>query len=473
MALIERLFELRKNGTTVRTEIVAGVTTFVTMAYILAVCPNIMGQAGVPGGGVFIATVGAAVVGTLMMAFFANYPFALAPGMGDLAFFAFSVVLGMGYSWQIALLAVFIDGVVFTALSLTRVRESVFNAIPFSLKKALAAGIGFFICFIALQGAGLVVAHPSTLVQVVPFREIPFHSRGVAAILAFVGTLVTGALLVRRVKAAILLGILVTWCLGMLCQAAGVYVPDPSVGCRSLYPALTLAGVGEAFGQFTRTFGAIFDPSGWSRTVNGQVVGSGWSLVGTLDFLVVVISFLFLDLFNTIGTLIGAALKGGFLTKEGRLPRLSGALRADAVATVVGSVLGAATTTTYVESESGVLAGGRTGLTSVVTAALFLVSLLLAPVFLSIPAFATAPALIVVGAMMLSAAAEIDFTNPIESIPAFLTISSMAFTYSVADGIMWGVVGHAGIHLFSGRGREVHWIVYLLAALFIAKYALI
>lgn len=473
MKLIERLFELKKNGTTVRAEIIAGVTTFVTMAYILAVCPNIMGQAGVPSGGVFVATVGAAVAGTLFMALFANYPFALAPGMGDLAFFTFGVVLGMGYSWQAALLAVFIDGVVFTALSLTSVREGVFNAIPLSLKKALAAGIGLFICFIALQGSGLVVAHPATLVQIVPFRDVPFHSRGISAVLAFVGTLLTGALLIHRVKAAILIGILATWGIGMLCQATGLYVPDPSVKCYSLYPSLTFSGIADALGQFKLTFGAIFNPSEWSRTVGGQVTGSGWSLVGTLDFVVVVISFLFLDLFNTIGTLIGAALKGGFLTKEGRLPRLSGALRADAVATVVGSVLGAATTTTYVESESGVLAGGRTGLTSVVTAALFLVSLLLAPVFLSIPAFATAPALIVVGAMMLSAAAEIDFSNPSESIPAFLTIASMAFTYSVADGIMWGIIGHAGVHLLSGRGREVHWIVYVLSALFIAKYALI
>ena len=473
MKLIERFFELKKNGTTVRAEIIAGVTTFMTMAYILAVCPNIMAQAGVPSGGVFVATVGAAVAGTLFMAFFANYPFALAPGMGDLAFFTFSVVLGMGYSWQAALFAVFLDGVIFTVLSLTSVREGVFNAVPLSLKKALAAGIGFFICFIAVQGAGLVVAHPATLVQMVPFREVSFHSRGISAILAFVGTLVTGALLMHRVKAAILLGILVTWGLGMICQATGLYIPDPSVKCFSLYPSLTFAGITDSFVQFKGTLGAIFDPSAWSRTVDGRLVGSGWSLVATLDFLVVVISFLFLDLFNTIGTLIGAALKGGFLTKEGRLPRLSGALRADAVATVVGSVLGTATTTTYVESESGVLAGGRTGLTSVVTAAFFLLSLLLAPVFLSLPAFATAPALIVVGAMMISAAAEIDFSDPSESIPAFLTLTSMAFTYSVADGIMWGIIGHAGVHVFSGRFREVHWAVYVLAALFIAKYALI
>lgn len=471
--MFERLFGLKENGTTVRTEIVAGVTTFMTMAYILAVAPSIMTQTGMPAGGVFVASVGAAVAGTLFMAFFANYPFALAPGMGDIMFFTFGVVLGMGYSWQAALLAVFIDGVVFSALSLTRVRESVFNAVPFSLKKALAAGIGLLMCFIALQGAGLVVGHPTTLVQMVSFREVPFHSRGISAVLAFAGTLLTGAMMIRRVKAAILIGILATWGAGMLCQAVGLYVPDPSVKCFSLYPSLSLAGLVDALGQFKATFGAVFDPSGWSRTSGGTVVISGWSLVGTLDFLVVVISFLFLDLFNTIGTLIGTAMKGGFLTEEGRLPRLSGALRADAFATAVGSVLGAPTTTTYIESESGVLAGGRTGLASVVTAVLFIVSLLCAPAFLSLPAFATAPALIVVGALMLSSAAEIDFSNPTESIPAFLAIAAMSFTYSVSDGIMWGIIGHAGVHLFAGRGREVHWVVYVLSALFIAKYALI
>ena len=469
-----RLFGLRRNRTTVKTEIAAGVTTFMTMAYILAVNPNLLSLAGIPAGGVFVATALAAVVGTLLMAFMSNYPFVLAPGMGLNAFLTFGVCMGMGYSWQFALLAVFVEGLVFLALSLTPVREAIFNCIPFTLKKAVAAGIGLFICFIALQTSGVIGDQSSTLVQMIKFTDpnVSFHSTGICALLALVGTMLTAVMLARKWKGAILIGIFLTWGLGMLCQKIGLYVPDPSAKCFSLYPKFTLAGVADTFRSFGDTFGAIFNPAGWTHTVDGEVVGSGWSLVKSLDFFVVMFAFFFVDLFDTLGTLIGVSMKGGFLTREGKLPRISGALCADAIATAVGAVFGTSTTTTYVESASGVMAGGRTGLTAVSAAVLFALALVFSPIFLAIPAFATAPALIIVGYMMLSSVVEIDFTDPGEAIPAFLAIVGMPFAYSISEGIMWGVISYALVNLLSGRGKRVHWIMYILAVLFIAKYAL-
>ena len=470
--LWNRLFHLERNRTTVKTEVVAGITTFMTMAYILAVNPNLLSMAGIPRGGVFVATALAAVVGTLLMAFMSNYPFVLAPGMGLNAFLTFTVCFGMGYSWQFALLAVFVEGLIFLALSLTPVREAIFNCIPFTLKKAVAAGIGLFICFIALQTAGVIVNNDATLVQMVAFKRVAFHSVGIGALLALVGTIITAVMLVKKWRGAILIGILVTWALGMVCQATGLYVPDPAAKCFSLYPSLSFDGIANTFREFGSTIGAIFNPDGWTHTVDKQVVGKGWSLAFSLDFFVVMFAFFFVDLFDTLGTLIGVSMKGGFLTKEGKLPRISGALCADAIATSVGAVLGTSTTTTYVESASGVMAGGRTGLTSVASAGLFALALIFAPVFLAIPAFATAPALIVVGYMMLSSAVEIDFTDPSESIPAFLTIAAMPFAYSISDGIMWGVISYTLVNLVAGKAKKVHWIMYILTALFVAKYAL-
>ncbi len=467
-----RFFKLGRNRTTVKTEVVAGITTFMTMAYILAVNPNLLSIAGIPRGGVFVATSLAAVVGTLLMAFLSNYPFVLAPGMGLNAFLTFGVCMGMGYSWQFALLAVFVEGLVFLALSLTSVREAIFNCIPFTLKKAVAAGIGLFICFIALQTSGVIGDNGAVLVQMIKFREAPIHSTGVCAILALLGTILTAAMMAWRWKGAILIGIFATWGLGMLAQATGLYVPDPSVKCFSLYPSLTFAGLADTFKSFGSTFCAIFDPAGWTHTVDKQVVGSGWSLALSLDFFVVMFAFFFVDLFDTLGTLIGVSMKGGFLTKEGKLPRISGALCADAIATSVGAVFGTSTTTTYVESASGVMVGGKTGLTAVTSAALFALALVFAPVFLAIPAFATAPALIIVGYMMLSSAVEIDFTDPSEAIPAFLAIVGMPFAYSISEGIMWGVISYTLVNLIAGKAKKVHWIMYVLTVLFIAKYAL-
>jgi len=475
-----RFFKLATNRTSVKTEVVAGITTFMTMAYILAVNPNLLSIAGIPRGGVFVATCLAAVVGTLLMAFMSNYPFVLAPGMGLNAFLTFSVVLGMGYSWQFALFAVFVEGLVFLALSLTPVRESIFNSIPFTLKKAVAAGIGLFICFIACQTAKIIVNNDATLVQMLNYKNAAFHTTGICAVLAIVGTIITAVMLVRQWKGAILIGIFATWGLGMLCQATGIYVPDPATKFFSLYPSFSFDGIANTFKEFGQTLGAVFNGDNFTHTVKStvdgkevaQVVGSGWALAKGLDFFVVMFAFFFVDLFDTLGTLIGVSMKGGFLTKEGKLPRISGALCADAIATSVGAVFGTSTTTTYVESASGVVAGGRTGLTAVTSAALFLLALIFAPVFLAVPGFATAPALIIVGFMMLSSAAEIEWTSPAEAVPSFLTIAVMPFAYSISDGIMFGVITYTLINLIAGNLKRIHWIMYILTALFIAKYAL-
>ncbi len=466
-----RIFKLKRNRTTVRTEFVAGLTTFMTMAYILAVNPSILSAAGIPKGGVFVATAVAAVVGTLLMAFMSNYPFVLAPGMGLNAFLTFGVVLGMGYSWQFALLAVFVEGLVFLALSLTPVREGIFNAIPISLKKAVAAGIGLFICLIAMKTAGIIVDSPATLVSMVKFTEVPFHTSGICAVLALLGTVFTGFLLVKGLKGAILFGILFTWGLGMAAQACGAYIPDPAAGFFSLYPDFSVKGLAQNFSEFGSTVGALFNPEGWTHTVKGEVVGSGWSLVKSLDFFVVMFAFFFVDLFDTLGTLIGVSMKGGFLDKTGKLPRISGALCADSIATSVGAVFGTSTTTTFVESASGVMAGGKTGLTGVTSAAFFAAALVFAPIFLAIPGFATAPALIIVGYMMLSSCADIEWQDAGAAVPAFLTIAAMPFTYSISDGIMFGVIAYTVINALACNFKRIHWIMYILTAIFVAKYA--
>ena len=478
--MLERLFRLKENGTTVRTEIVAGITSFMTVAYILAVNPQLLSLAEVPGaeslgipkGGVFVATALAAFVGTVLMALFANYPFILAPGMGLNAFFAFTVVLKMGYSWQFALLTIFVEGLIFLALSLTPVREGIFNAIPMSLKRALAAGIGLFICFVALQSAHVVVGNGNTLVEMIKFNDSNFHTYGISALLALVGTLFTGFLLTRKVKGAILLGILATWIAGMICQATGIYTVDFASRCFSTYPELAWDKISGQFCAFGETFGALFKPSCWTHTAGGAVVGAGWDLVKSLDFFIVMFTFFFFDLFDTLGTLLGVSLKGGFLDKEGRLPRISGALYADSIATSVGAMLGTSTTTTFVESASGVMVGGRTGLTAMTAAVLFLASLVFAPIFLAIPAFATAPALIIVGYMMLSSCADVDWKDPCEAIPSFLAVVAMPFCYSISEGIMFGVIAYTAINTLASNFKRVHWIMYVLTVIFILKYAL-
>ena len=472
--MLEKFFRLRENKTTVRTEVVAGLTTFMTMAYILAVNPFFLSCAGMPKGGVLVATALAAFVGTMLMAAFANYPFVLAAGMGLNAYFAFTVCGDMGYSWPFALLAVFVEGLVFLALSVTPVREAIFNAIPLSLKKAVAAGIGLFITLIALKTAGILIPDQATYIKLVPFRGVPFHTAGIVAILALVGIVVTAVLHALRLKAAILLGILATWMLGVVAELTGLYEPD-GAGFLSTIPHFEKGywhALGTTFREFGQTFGAVFEPSGWTHTAKDGAVTAGWNLAFSLNFFVVMFAFFFVDLFDTLGTLIGVSLKGGFLDKQGRLPRISGALYADSVATAVGAVFGTSTTTTFVESSAGVAAGGKTGLTAVTAAVLFLLSIFLAPLFLAIPGFATTPALVVVGFLMMGSVSGIDFNDVGEGLPAFLCIVAMPFFYSISDGIMFGVISYTFVNLCTGRAKRISPVMYVLTALFIAKYAL-
>ncbi len=457
--MLEKLFHLKENNTTVKTEILAGITSFMTMAYILAVNPSILAAAGMDQGAVFTATALASLLGTLCMALFANYPFALAPGMGLNAYFAYTVVIGMGYSWQTALTAVFVEGVIFIILSVTNVREAIFNAIPANLKVAVSVGIGLFIAFIGLQNAKIVIGG-STLVQlfsVAKYNEVngvnaTFNDVGITVLLAIIGVIITAILVVKNVKGNILWGILITWVLGIICQLTGVYVPNAELGFYNLLPDFSN-------GISIPSLAPVFCKMDFSGILS-------------LNFIVVIFSFLFVDLFDTIGTLIGVSSKAGMLDENGKLPRIKGALLADAVATTAGAVLGTSTTTTFVESASGVSEGGRTGLTSVTTAVLFGLSLLLSPIFLAIPSFATAPALIIVGFYMLTNVVNIDFSDYSEAIPCFICIIAMAFFYSISEGIAMGVISYVAINLITGKVKEkkVSVLMYILAVLFILKY---
>ena len=448
---MEKFFKLKENGTNVRTEIIAGITTFMTMAYILAVNPNMLAAAGIDPTAALIATCLASFVGTMCMAFMANYPFALAPGMGLNAYFAFTVCGTMGYDWRVALAAVAIEGLIFIVLSLTNVREAIFNAIPSTLKKGVSAGIGLFIAFIGLQGAHLVVNNDSTLVSYVSFSS-NFNTEGICAVLALIGLFVTVILYVRGMKASILIGILVTWILGMLCQAVGLYKVTPDAGFYSLYPSFAITD----FSKFGETFGQVFK--------------ADFDGVGIANFIVVLFAFLFVDMFDTIGTLVGVATKAKMLDENEKLPRIKPALLADAIATSLGAVFGTSTTTTYVESSAGVGAGARTGLASVVTGLLFLLSILFAPVFTAIPGFATAPALIFVGFLMVMSVTEIDFNDLTESIPAYLCFLAMPLMYSISEGIAIGVISYVIINVCCGKAKKVTPLMYILMVLFICKY---
>lgn len=457
--MLEKLFHLKENNTTVKTEILAGITSFMTMAYILAVNPSILAAAGMDQGAVFTATALASLLGTLCMALFANYPFALAPGMGLNAYFAYTVVIGMGYSWQTALTAVFVEGVIFIILSVTNVREAIFNAIPANLKVAVSVGIGLFIAFIGLQNAKIVIGG-STLVQlfsVAKYNEVngvnaTFNDVGITVLLAIIGVIITAILVVKNVKGNILWGILITWVLGIICQLTGVYVLNAELGFYNLLPDFSN-------GISIPSLAPVFCKMNFSGILS-------------LNFIVVIFSFLFVDLFDTIGTLIGVSSKAGMLDENGKLPRIKGALLADAVATTAGAALGTSTTTTFVESASGVSEGGRTGLTSVTTAVLFGLSLLLSPIFLAIPSFATAPALIIVGFYMLTNVVNIDFSDYSEAIPCFICIIAMAFFYSISEGIAMGVISYVAINLITGKVKEkkISVLMYILAVLFILKY---
>lgn len=457
--MLEKVFRLKENGTNARTEIIAGITTFMTMAYILAVNPSVLADAGMDQGAVFTATALAALIGTLLMAFCANYPFALAPGMGLNAYFAYTVVLGMGYRWEVALTAVFIEGIIFIVLSLTNVREAIINAIPQNLKAAVSVGIGLFIAFIGLQNAKIVIGG-STLLQLFSVEsynevngvEASFQDAGITVLLAVIGILITGFLVIKNVKGNILWGILITWILGIICQFTGLYVPNPELGFYGLLPdfssGLSIPSLSPIFAKLE--FSGIF----------------------SLEFLVVIFAFLFVDMFDTIGTLIGVSSKANMLDENGRLTNIRGALLADAIATTAGAVLGTSTTTTFVESASGVSEGGRTGLTAVTTAILFGLALFLSPIFLAIPSFATAPALVVVGFYMLTNVVNIDFNDVSEALPCYICIGAMPFFYSISEGISMGVISYVVLNVMTGKAKEkkISLLMYVLAVLFVLKY---
>ena len=428
---LERRFKLKENNTDVKTEVLAGITTFMTMAYILVVNPDLLSQTGMDKGGVFTATALSAVIATLIMAFYANYPFALAPGMGLNAFFTFTVVLGpMHKSWQFALTAVFLEGIIFIILSLFKVREAIFDAIPMNLKKAVSVGIGLFIAFIGLVSAG-IVEQGGAILQVGKLTEP-------TPILALIGLLITGILLVKNVKGALLIGIIATTLIGI---PMGV-TPTPT-GVVSLPPSL-------------KDVAFKFE----------------WENIFSWDMLIVMFTFLFVDVFDTVGTLVGVASKADMLDEEGKLPRVSQALFADAVGTVAGACLGTSTVTTFVESASGVAEGGRTGLTALTTAGMFALSLLFAPIFTIVPGAATAPALILVGLFMMSPIKDIDLDDFTEAIPAFLTIIMMPLAYSIAEGIVFGMVSYVFLKVLTGKHKDVSVVMYVLAALFILKTVL-
>ncbi len=429
MSVLERWFRIEAQGSSVATEVRAGVVTFLTMSYILFVNPQILSQAGLPASDVAVATALASAAATLAMGLLANYPFALAPGMGLNAYFTFGVVLGMGISWQVALAAVFVEGALFLVLALTGVRTALLRAIPQSIKIATMSGIGLFLAIIGFQNAGLVVDHPATLVTLGDVHAA-------TALLALAGLVVMAVLMSARVRGAILIGILgvtgIAW-------GAGIIAPPVQLVSWPGLPEETL----------------------FALDFSGLMTGK---------LLLVVLAFLFVDIFDTAGTLIGVGRLAGFVDKRGELPRSERAFAADAVGTMVGAAVGTSTVTSYVESATGVEEGGRTGLTAVVVGLLFLLSLFLTPLFTAVPAFATAPALIVVGALMMQGAREIDWSRIDEAVPAFLTAATMPFTYSIANGISFGIVSWVAIKLLRGRFRDIHPLMYLLGALLIVFY---
>jgi AGZA family xanthine/uracil permease-like MFS transporter len=456
----EKLFRLKSNGTNVKTEVLAGITTFMTMIYILAVNPGILSVSGMDSGAVFTATAIASAIGCFAMGLLANYPFALAPGMGLNAYFAYTVCIGMGYSWQVALAAVFVEGIIFIILSLTNVREAIFNAIPQVLKHAVSVGIGLFIAFIGLQNANIAIVDTSTCVARYDFTQ-NFHEVGITVIIAMIGVLITGFLLIKKVKASIFLGIIATWLISVVAELTGIYVPNPELGTYSVIPTAIVGSVPS----LSPTFMAFTNVS--------------YTEIFNLNFLVVVFAFLFVDIFDTLGTLMGVSTQANMIDKNGKLPKIKQALLADAIATSAGAALGTSTTTTYVESASGVNAGGRTGLTAITTGLLFLLALPFYPVFSVIPSFATAPALIIVGAMMMSSITKIDFGNTDNYrniIPAFVTIIAMPLLYSISEGISLGVISYTILNFLYNIGKkddekaEIHPIMYVLTVLFILRY---
>ncbi len=454
--MLEKLFKLKENGTTVRTELIAGLTTFMTMVYILALNPSILSASGMDAGAVLTATAVASAIACFAMAAFSNTPFALSAGLGLNAYFAYTICGMMGYDWSVALTAVLFEGIIFIILSLTNVREAIFNAIPKQLKIAVSVGIGFFITFIGLQNAGIIV-DGATLVSLFSFsgsiKAGTFNTAGITALLTLIGVVITGIMLIRGVKGYMLYGILITWGLGIVCQLTGLYVPD-----------------GEIYFSVIPT--AFFSmPASLAPTF--MKFDFGFVTAHFMDFLVMMFSFLFVDIFDTLGTVIGCASKSHMLNEDGTMPKIKSILLADAVGTTLGACLGTSTITTFVESSSGISEGGRTGLTSCTVGVLFLLSLFLSPLFLTVPSFATAPALIIVGFLMMQQVADIEWNNLTEAIPCFACITMMGFAYSISEGISFGVISYVVLHLVTGKTKDLSPLMYVLAVLFVLKYFLI
>ena len=455
--MLENFFKLKKNGTSVRTELVAGLTTFMTMVYILALNPTILSASGMDKGSILTATAVASAIACFAMALLSNKPFALSVGLGLNAYFAYTVCGQMGFSWQVALTAVLVEGLIFIVLSVTNVREAIFNAIPASLKTAVGVGIGFFITFIGLQNAGIIVDSP-TLVGLFNLKAAlasgTIHTQGVAVMLALFGTLMIAYMFIKGIKGYMLWGILITWGLGMVLQLIGFYVPNPKAGFYSVIPS------------------AVFSmPSSMASTMFQFDFNFMVSHIG--DFIVILFAFLFVDIFDTIGTVIGCAEKSGMLDEHGKLPEIKGILLADAVGTTIGACLGTSTITTFVESSSGISEGGRTGLTAVTTGVLFLLALFFSPLFLTIPSFATAPALMFVGFLMMQQVTNINWQDLTKAIPAFVTITMMGFAYSISDGIAFGFITYTILHLCTGKKNELSPLMYVLSVVFILKYFLV
>ena len=459
---MEKFFKLKQHNTDVKTEVLAGITTFMAMAYILAVNPNILNDANMDRGAVFTATALASAVATILMGVIANLPFALSAGMGLNAYFAYTVVLGMGATWQLALAAVFVEGIIFILLSLTNVREAIFNSIPVSLKTAVSAGIGLFIVIIALINAHVLLPSPATTVSLISFHQTlangTFSTMGIQALLCLIGVIVTGLLIHKNVKGNILIGILITWILGIICEVTHIYTPDPANGYYSVIPY----GIVSAPASMAPTFMGFLD--------GFKSIGNGQGMISILNFAIIVISFLFVDIFDTLGTLIGCAKAGNMLDDNGKLPGIKGALLSDAVGTTFGAVCGTSTITTFVESASGVAEGAKTGLSALVVAILFILSLFFWPVFGTIPSFATSPALIMVGYFMIKNVKDIPWDDVLEAVPAFLAIIAMPFFYSISEGIAFGIISYVILNTCAGKVKKVNPILAVVAILFILKY---
>lgn len=447
---MEKLFKLKEHNTTVKTEVMAGITTFLTMAYILAVNPNMLSASGMDSGAVFTATALASALATFIMAFWANYPIALSAGMGLNAYFAYTVCLGqlqgIDDPWKIALAAVLVEGIIFIILSFFKLRETIVNAIPENLKYGITSGIGLFIAFVGLKGAGVVVSDDSTLVALGNFGKPEVA-------LCLIGILVIAVMNHYNVKGSILWGILITWVLGIIAQLTGWYVVDPDAGATSLIPSLSASS---------------FIPPSISSTF--CKFDFAWIGSHVSEFVVIVFSFLFVDMFDTIGTVIGVAEKADLLDEDGNLPRVGRVLMADAIGTVAGSMLGTSTVTSFVESSSGVAEGGKTGLTAMTTGILFLVALFLSPIFLAIPSFATAPALVIVGFFMASSIKKMEFDGDLaDAVGGYLAFLMMPLTYSIANGIMFGVLAWFIIKVCTGQLKKIHPVMYIVCALFIIR----